>query len=312
MSEKMHTIGDLSRLSGISVRRIRFYSDKGLLPPATRTFSNYRVYSDADVARLDLIRALREAGISLAAISKILCRRLSLKEVLAMRLDTLETEIASRRRIASVLRTTLRIDQPTETDLRRLWTMTTLSQTQMRSMMERFYDKVAVHADMGEDWKRQMIDASMPELPDDPTARQIDAWNEITAMITDESFLVEMQADTATMWNGEFDPESYAEAANSTLARVRAAIDEGKDPLSPTGAAIAREWLEKSAKAMRREPDRAFLDWHLGQYRKHHARSAHYQEMLAILRGEQAGQKPGNEWQWINEAMMPLLVSPSH
>ncbi|HEV2502137.1 MAG TPA: MerR family transcriptional regulator [Mesorhizobium sp.] len=310
MSEQMHTIGDLSRLSGISVRRIRFYSDKGLLPPVTRTVSNYRVYSHADAARLDLIRTLREAGISLAAIRKILSRHLSLREVLAMRLETLEAEIASRRRIASVLRTTLKIDQPTETDLRRLWTMTTLSQTQMRITMERFYDKAAANADMGEDWKRQMIDASMPELPDDPTSRQIDAWNEITAMITDESFLAEMQADTATMWNGEFDAAAYAEAANSILASVRTAIDEGKDPLSPTGRAIAREWLAKSAKAMRREPDRAFLDWHLGQYRKHHARSARYQELLAILRGEEPDQKPGNEWQWINRAMTPLLSAP--
>ncbi|MCG7505020.1 MerR family transcriptional regulator [Mesorhizobium retamae] len=309
MSEKMHTIGDLSRLSGVSVRRIRFYSDKGLLPPTTRTYSNYRVYSDADVVRLDLIRALREAGIGLAAIRNILCRHLSLREVLTVRLETLEAEIASRRRIAAVLRTTLKIDQPTETDLRRLWTMTILSQTQMQTAMERFYDKVAVRADMGDEWKRQMIDASMPELPDEPAARQIDAWNEIAAMITDESFLAEMQADTATMWNGEFDPGAYAEAAESVLGKVRSAIDEGEDPLSPTGAAIAREWLEKSAKAMRRKPDRTFLDWHLGQYRKHHARSARYQELLAILRGEEPGQKSGNEWQWINEAMTPLLAS---
>ncbi len=307
MSEKMHTIGDLSQMSGISVRRIRFYSDKGLLPPATRTFSNYRVYSDADVARLDLIRTLREAGIGLAAIRKILSRHLSLKEVLAMRLETLEAEIASRRRIASVLRTTLKIDQPTETDLRRLWTMTTLSQTQMRTTMERLYDKMAMNADMGDDWKQQMIDASMPELPDEPTSRQIDAWNEITAMITDDGFMAEMQADTATMWNGEFDAAAYAEAADSILAQVRTAIDDGRDPLSPSGTAIAREWLEKSAKAMRRQPDRAFLDWHLDQYRKHHARSARYQELLAILRGDEPGQTT-NEWQWINEAMTPLLV----
>ncbi|WP_216361261.1 MerR family DNA-binding transcriptional regulator [Caulobacter mirabilis] len=48
MSEEMYTIGELSRLSGVSVRRLRFYSDKGLLPPATRTESGYRLYSEAD------------------------------------------------------------------------------------------------------------------------------------------------------------------------------------------------------------------------------------------------------------------------
>ena len=309
MSEKMHTIGELSRLSGISVRRIRFYSDKGLLSPSTRTVSNYRIYSDTDVARLDLIRALREAGVSLAAIRKLLSRRLELKDVLAMRLDALEVEIASRRRVAAVLRATLRITEPTATDLRRLWTMTTLSQNQMRTMMERFYDKVGTSAEMGEGWKRQMIDAAMPELPDEPTSRQIDAWNEISAMIGDESFVSEIQAETAAMWNGEFDPGAYAEAANAILARVKAAIAAGVAPISPEGETIAREWLDRSAKAMRRQPDRAYLEWHLGQYRKHHARSTRYQELLAILRGEEPGQGPGNEWQWINEAMTPLLAT---
>lgn len=55
MGTKVYTIGELARLSGQSVRRIRYYSDKGLLPPSDRSAGNYRIYSEADVARLDLI-----------------------------------------------------------------------------------------------------------------------------------------------------------------------------------------------------------------------------------------------------------------
>ncbi len=32
-----YRIGELARLSGLSVRTIRFYSDRGLVPPAKRT-----------------------------------------------------------------------------------------------------------------------------------------------------------------------------------------------------------------------------------------------------------------------------------
>lgn len=39
-----YSIGELARLSGQSVRRIRFYSDKGLLPPMLRSASNYRLF----------------------------------------------------------------------------------------------------------------------------------------------------------------------------------------------------------------------------------------------------------------------------
>ena len=45
MNATTYSIGGISALSGISVRRIRFYSDKGLLPPAARTAAGYRIYS---------------------------------------------------------------------------------------------------------------------------------------------------------------------------------------------------------------------------------------------------------------------------
>ena len=50
-TDQRYTIGELAHLCSVPVRRIRFYSDKGLLPPASRTRANYRVYSDADAAR---------------------------------------------------------------------------------------------------------------------------------------------------------------------------------------------------------------------------------------------------------------------
>jgi DNA-binding transcriptional MerR regulator len=106
MGVRSYTIGELARLSGQSVRRIRFYSDKGLLP-SLRTESNYRVYTDTDLAKLDLFLALREAGVSLDAIGKLLRHRLPLKEVLLTRLDTLEAEIATKRRAAIILRVTV-------------------------------------------------------------------------------------------------------------------------------------------------------------------------------------------------------------
>jgi DNA-binding transcriptional MerR regulator len=304
MTEQRYTIGELARLCDVPVRRIRFYSDKGLLPPSTRTMANYRVYSDADAARLDLIQALRAMGTSLAAIQGILARKGSLAELLALRLSALEAEIAGKRRVAATLRAALRNPEPTADDIRRLWAMTSLSNADMRSLTEHFYDEVTGDR-MNPDWRQKAIEAGAPELPDDPTPEQIDAFAELRAMLSDQAVIASAKADAAAMWTPEFDPAAYHAAAERIFAQVRKAIAAGEASGSETGRAIARDWLDASAKAMKRQPDEAFRAWHLDQYRRHHDRSLRYQQLLAILRGEDA---PGREWWWVNEAMTALLI----
>jgi len=56
------SIGQLARRTGIPVRTIRFWSDAGVLPPSGRTESGYRLYDAEDVARLELVRTLRDLG----------------------------------------------------------------------------------------------------------------------------------------------------------------------------------------------------------------------------------------------------------
>ena len=304
MDTRTYRIGELARLSGLSVRRIRFYSDRGLLPAPHRTSANYRTYSEADLARLDLIRALRAAGIGLADIAKVLGRRLAVRDVLEARLGALELELTHQRRLAAALRATLAVPDPTEADFRRFWTMTTLSQAEFHARLEHFFDRVTEGSTLTDDWKRQMIAAATPELPEQPSLRQIDAWNEIMAMITSDAYIEDVRQGMAAM--SAFDPAAYAEAARETHAEVLAAIAAGMEPGSAGGRAIAQRWLESSAKAMKREADAAFQTWHRDVFRKHQAHSARYQELLAILSGSDPAAPAGREWVWIDRALRSI------
>jgi MerR family copper efflux transcriptional regulator len=69
------SIGALSRLSGVGVDAIRFYERKGLLPPAARRASGYRVYVQRDAERLGFIRRAQTFGFSLEEIAVLLRSR---------------------------------------------------------------------------------------------------------------------------------------------------------------------------------------------------------------------------------------------
>jgi Cd(II)/Pb(II)-responsive transcriptional regulator len=57
-------IGDMARLTHCTVETIRYYEKEGLLPPAKRTDSNYRVYGPAHIERLRFIRNCRALDMS--------------------------------------------------------------------------------------------------------------------------------------------------------------------------------------------------------------------------------------------------------
>lgn len=63
------TVGDLARLTGVTVRALHHYDEIGLVRPSERTAAGYRLYTDADVHRLQQVLLFRELGLPLEEIA---------------------------------------------------------------------------------------------------------------------------------------------------------------------------------------------------------------------------------------------------
>ena len=65
-------VGEVSLLTGVTVRTLHHYDQVGLLAPAGRSSSGYRLYDKADLERLRRILGYRELGFGLDEIAELL------------------------------------------------------------------------------------------------------------------------------------------------------------------------------------------------------------------------------------------------
>ncbi|GGP75039.1 MerR family transcriptional regulator [Saccharothrix coeruleofusca] len=75
MAEALLRIGELATRAGVSIRTVDYYTTLGLLTPAKRTASNYRLYTADDVDRIHLVRRLEVQGLPLEEIAAALSAR---------------------------------------------------------------------------------------------------------------------------------------------------------------------------------------------------------------------------------------------
>jgi MerR family transcriptional regulator, thiopeptide resistance regulator len=68
----MKTVGEVSALSGVTIRTLHHYDEIGLLSPSERSDAGYRLYAAADLERLQEILGWRALGFSLEEIGSLL------------------------------------------------------------------------------------------------------------------------------------------------------------------------------------------------------------------------------------------------
>lgn len=100
----MLTIGQVAQRYAISRGTLIYYHEQGLLEPSGRSPSNYRLYSMADIRKLEKILHYRDAGLSLSSIGSLLENEGNrLRCTLHTRLVAIENEIRALRKQQKII-----------------------------------------------------------------------------------------------------------------------------------------------------------------------------------------------------------------
>lgn len=290
-------IGQLASKTGLSVRTLRFYADDGVLPEDGRSAAGYRQFGPDAVARARLIRALRELGVGLDDIKRVLAAEVPLADVAAAHARALDAQISLLRLQRAALRA-FAASADTE-ELQLMTDLTALTAGERRRIVEEYLDAVFGGADSAVADKLRM---GIPELPEDPSPEQFAAWVELAALLRDPDFVASSRrmAQRAMSEGPAPDPAQF---------RVSQAVGEiagpaaraGIDPASAEALAIV-ERLEALGpkppenRAAAAERIEAFTDRRVGRY----------WTLVGIINGWQPGQAPADvtdTWEWYGQAL---------
>ncbi|MFF0075472.1 MerR family transcriptional regulator [Streptomyces sp. NPDC005494] len=303
--DTLYSIGELARRTGLTVKTIRFYSDRGVVAPADRSPAGYRLYNIDAVARLDLVRTLRELGLDLPTIRKVVDRELSLPGVAATHAEALAVQIRALRLRRAVLRAVAeRGSTPEETKL--MHQLAQLSEAERRRLIGDFLDAVfgrldAVPAFTG------VMRSMTPELPDNPEAEQVQAWVELAELSLDPDFralMRRMAEDQAAEHARSGVKGPRRDIAAVVLDQAGPALTAGIDPASPQAVPIVAAFTAHCARLLGRSNDgelrRRLATW-LESVRD--PRRERYLQLLAVVNGWSAPESLGPVFDWSIEAL---------
>ncbi|MNR30527.1 Nodulation protein NolA [compost metagenome] len=102
---KLWKVGDLAKLTGLTVRTLRYYDQIDLLSPSGQTESGHRLYSESNLARLHQILSLKELGLSLEEIKLALSGgQISPLEIVGLQINQIKEQIRLQQKLLEQLR----------------------------------------------------------------------------------------------------------------------------------------------------------------------------------------------------------------
>ncbi|GAA4534576.1 MerR family transcriptional regulator [Nonomuraea ferruginea] len=181
-----YPIGDVARRTGLSVSAIRYYSDAGVIAPTHVTEAGYRLYDVRAIARLELIRTLRDLDAGLDDIRRLLGGETSLHDLLATHLELVERQERDLRARRAVLRTLVK-QGGTAAKVALMRKLVSMPDEERERLIDDFWNEVGENLDVPPGFVERLR-TMRPRLPEDPTAAQLEAWIELADLVRGEEF----------------------------------------------------------------------------------------------------------------------------
>ncbi|MER5905993.1 MerR family transcriptional regulator [Streptomyces mirabilis] len=179
--ESTWSIGELAGHAGVTVKTVRFYSDRGLLPEAARSAGGHRRYGPEALDRLHLIRSLRTLDLPVPEVGRVLDQEDTLEDVVAGQLRQIGSRLAALRWQEAALQ--LLQDCAPEERAERLRLIGAVSVPPSTAALARFWRRW-LPPRLPARLVSAIVEHAVPQLPEGPTPAQVLAFTRLHALVS--------------------------------------------------------------------------------------------------------------------------------
>ncbi|WP_336317619.1 MerR family transcriptional regulator [Streptomyces lavendofoliae] len=288
------TIGQLAHRTGLPVRTLRFWSDEGAVPPVARSASGYRLYDAESVARVELVRTLRELGLGLDDVCRVLSGRTTVAEAADVHVAALDARIRSLKVSRAVLSTVAKRGSTAE-ETALMNRLARLSAAERAQIIDEFKEEVFGGLRMDPRLRDRMRTYDI-ELPDDPSPDQVDAWIDLAELVRNPGFRARlrtwMELNTPVPGQGR-PPGASIWWARQVVQTVREARERGVAPEGPAAAEVVSELFGDADRSAVLRSLEAGIE----------AGAERYRRLVARVRGQYASPDATEELKWLARAL---------
>ncbi|MFG1925928.1 MerR family transcriptional regulator [Cryptosporangium sp. NPDC048952] len=287
------TIGQLAQRTGLAVRTLRFWSDTEVVSPVSRSAGGYRLYDVDSVARVELVCTLRELGLGLDDVVRVLDGRATVTEIADAHVAALDARIRSLKVTRAVLSTVAKRRSRIE-EIAVMNRLARLSATERLQIIDDFKREVFGDLDV-EQGVREKIAELRIDLPEDPAPSQVDAWIELAELVQDPDFRTKMQffLQISTSASGTAQPGARIFWARQVVDTVAHAEERGMLPEAPAAADLVTDMFGDADLSAVLTCLEAGID----------AQAERYRSLVSRVRGEYGAPDATPQLDWLARAI---------
>jgi DNA-binding transcriptional MerR regulator len=266
-THQFYTIGDVAKLTGVPIRTIRYYSLIGLLPPIATTDTRYRLYSPAEIWRLEVIRTLRTFGFGLDEIGKLLAGEISIMQAITLQLTAVTEQIAQLQRVQLVLERARVSAEDADDSLQHLHELGAALNDNAVARRQFLMAKLRATLPNAEPlpYQEQFLQDIAQSLPDTLSSEQATTWAELVELMNDPVFIEITRRQLAPFveeaQQPDFDLAVGRDQMEQIMEHAVVMAEANTAPNDPHVQAVVTQWLDVFATVLHRPNTPAFAGW---------------------------------------------------